>query len=64
MSGDFSKENVWMKNFDIMNCEQSKSKLQKTDLMFLFRPGLKEVVTDDDGFETEIIEFRNAVIIP
>merc|ERR1719400_2366215 len=25
------------------------------------RPGLKEVVTDDDGFETEIIEFRNAV---
>jgi len=25
------------------------------------RPGLQEVVTDDDGFETEIIEFRNAV---
>ena len=29
--------------------------------MFPFRPGLQEVVTDDDGFETEIIEFRNAV---
>ena len=29
--------------------------------MFLFSPGLQEVVTDDDGFETEIIEFRNAV---
>jgi len=25
------------------------------------RPGVQEVVTDDDGFETEIIEFRNAV---
>jgi len=25
------------------------------------RPVLQEVVTDDDGFETEIIEFRNAV---
>ena len=29
--------------------------------MFFFRPGLQEVVTDDDYFETEIIEFRNAV---
>ena len=28
----------------------------------IFRPpGFKEVITDDDGFETEIIEFRNAV---
>ena len=64
MSGDFSKENVWIKNYEVMYCEQSKSKLQKPDSMFPFRPGLKEVVTDDDGFETEIIEFRNAVIIP
>lgn len=35
--------------------------VQKVNLMFLFRPVLQEVVTDDDGFETEIIEFRNAV---
>ena len=28
---------------------------------YLRPPGFKEVITDDDGFETEIIEFRNAV---
>ena len=30
-------------------------------IVYFRPPGFKEVVTDDDGFETEIIEFRNAV---